>query len=98
LPGLTDLTAHVDFQALGKAAQAAGARVHGPIEQGTLLKRLGIEARAEVLQANAAEEQRPGIAAALARLIGTRPDQMGSLFKAIGFSAPGIAQLPGFAP
>ena len=25
-------------------------------------------------------------------------DRMGSLFKAIGFSAPGIAQLPGFAP
>jgi SAM-dependent MidA family methyltransferase len=29
-PGLTDLTAHVDFEALGKAAQEAGARVHGP--------------------------------------------------------------------
>ena len=98
LPGLTDLTAHVDFEALGKAAQAAGARVHGPIEQGPWLKRLGIEACAAMLQANATEEKRPGIAAALERLTGTRPDQMGSLFKAIGFSAPGIAQLPGFAP
>jgi NADH dehydrogenase [ubiquinone] 1 alpha subcomplex assembly factor 7 len=97
-PGLTDLTAHVDFEALGKAAQAAGARVHGPIEQGTWLKRLGIEARAAVLQANAAEHKRAGITAALERLTGTGPDQMGSLFKAIGFSAPGIAQLPGLAP
>ena len=98
LPGLTDLTAHVDFEALGKAAQEAGARVHGPIEQGTWLRRLGIEERAAVLAANAAEDKRAGIAAALKRLTGTGPDQMGSLFKAIGFSALEIAQLPGFAP
>ena len=97
-PGLADLTAHVDFEALGKAARGAGARVHGPIEQGTWLKRLGIEARAAVLAAHAAEDKRPGIAAALKRLAGTGPDQMGSLFKAIGFSAPEIAQLPGFVP
>jgi len=97
-PGLTDLTAHVDFEALGKAAREAGAHVHGPIEQGTWLKRLGIEARAAVLQANAPEEKRPGIAAALERLTGTGPAHMGALFKVIGFSAPGIAQLPGFGP
>jgi NADH dehydrogenase [ubiquinone] 1 alpha subcomplex assembly factor 7 len=97
-PGLTDLTAHVDFEALGKAAQEAGARVHGPIEQGTWLKRLGIEARTAVLQANASESKRSEIAAALQRLTGTGPDQMGSLFKVIGFSAPEIVQLPGFGP
>jgi NADH dehydrogenase [ubiquinone] 1 alpha subcomplex assembly factor 7 len=97
-PGLADLTAHVDFEALGKAARAAGARVHGPIEQGTWLKRLGIEARAAVLQASAAESQRADIAATLQRLTGTGPGQMGSLFKVIAFSAPEIVQLPGFAP
>ena len=97
-PGLTDLTAHVDFEALGNAARAEGARVHGPIEQGAWLRRLGIEARAAVLQANAAEHKRAGITAALERLTGTGPDQMGLLFKAIGFSAPGITQLPGFGP
>lgn len=98
LPGLTDLTAHVDFEALGNAARQAGARVHGPIEQGRWLKRLGIEARAAALQAHAAEPKRLEIAAALQRLTGAGPDRMGSLFKAIGFSAPGIAQLPGFEP
>jgi NADH dehydrogenase [ubiquinone] 1 alpha subcomplex assembly factor 7 len=98
LPGSTDLTAHVDFEALGKAAREAGARVHGPIEQGMWLKRLGIEARAAVLLANATEEAGPEIAAALLRLTGTGPDQMGSLFKVIGFSASGIIQLPGFGP
>ena len=97
-PGLADLTAHVDFEALGNAAREAGACVHGPIEQGRWLKRLGIEARAAVLQANASESQRADIAAALERLAGTRPDQMGSLFKAIAFSSPAISRLPGFTP
>jgi NADH dehydrogenase [ubiquinone] 1 alpha subcomplex assembly factor 7 len=98
LPGLTDLTAHVDFEALGQAARSAGARIHGPIEQGMLLKRLGIEARAATLQANAAEDKRAGIQAALERLTGDGPTAMGSLFKAIGLSAPPIEQLPGFEP
>ena len=30
-PGLADLTAHVDFEALGTAAASMGARVHGPV-------------------------------------------------------------------
>jgi NADH dehydrogenase [ubiquinone] 1 alpha subcomplex assembly factor 7 len=97
-PGLADVTAHVDFEALGKAAQEAGARVHGPVEQGTWLKRLGIGARAAALLAKATEPQRADIAAALKRLTGTGPNQMGSLFKVIAFSAPGIAHLPGFTP
>jgi NADH dehydrogenase [ubiquinone] 1 alpha subcomplex assembly factor 7 len=98
LPGLTDLTAHVDFEALGRAAREAGARVHGPMEQGRWLKGLGIEARAGMLKANAPEAKRADIAAALQRLTGTGPDQMGSLFKAIGFSAPAMTRLPGFTP
>ena len=96
-PGLADLTAHVDFEALGEAAQAAGARVHGPVEQGTWLKRLGIEVRAAVLGAHVSETQRADIAAAVHRLTGTGPDQMGALFKVMAFSAPGIEQLPGFS-
>ena len=98
LPGLTDLTAHVDFEALGQAAQEAGARVHGPMEQGRWLKSLGIEARAAMLQANASASKRADIAAAVERLAGTGPDRMGSLFKAIAFSAPAMTHLPGFTP
>jgi SAM-dependent MidA family methyltransferase len=96
-PGLADLTAHVDFEVLGEAAQEAGARVHGPVEQGTWLKRLGIEARAAVLKARASEAQCADIAAALHRLTGTGAHQMGALFKVIAFSAPEIKQLPGFS-
>ncbi len=45
-PGQADVTAHVDFQALARAAEDVGARVHGPVTQGEFLKRLGIETRA----------------------------------------------------
>jgi NADH dehydrogenase [ubiquinone] 1 alpha subcomplex assembly factor 7 len=97
-PGLADLTAHVDFEALGRAAREAGARVHGPVEQGTWLARMGIEVRAEMLQANACESKSADIAEDLLRLTGTSPGQMGALFKVIAFSAPQIKQLPGFEP
>jgi SAM-dependent MidA family methyltransferase len=107
-PGLADLTAHVDFEALGRAAQEAGARVHGPVEQGAWLKRMGIELRAAMLQAAPSLPSpacgggkgggRIDIAEDLLRLTGTGPDQMGALFKVIAFSAPEIKQLPGFEP
>ena len=38
-PGTVDLTAHVDFQALGHAAQALGADIHGPVDQSRLAGR-----------------------------------------------------------
>ena len=44
-PGEADLTAHVDFAALARAAQAAGAAVHGPVTQGdSSCEQLGIRA------------------------------------------------------
>jgi SAM-dependent MidA family methyltransferase len=97
-PGLADLTAHVDFEALGRVAQEAGVRVHGPVAQGAWLKRMGIEVRAAMLQANASEKKSIDIAEDLLRLTGTGPGQMGALFKAIAFSSPQITQLPGFEP
>jgi SAM-dependent MidA family methyltransferase len=97
-PGLADLTAHVDFEALGRVAQEAGARVHGPVEQGVWLKRMGIEVRAAMLQATASKTKSIDIAGDLLRLTGTGPDQMGALFKVVAFSAPEIKQLPGFEP
>jgi NADH dehydrogenase [ubiquinone] 1 alpha subcomplex assembly factor 7 len=98
MPGRTDLTAHVDFGALARAATAAGARTHGPVEQGVWLKRIGIETRARTLQAGVAEDRRGRIAADLTRLIGTGSTDMGSLFKAMAISAPHITRLPGFRP
>ncbi|MEM9751186.1 MAG: SAM-dependent methyltransferase, partial [Pseudomonadota bacterium] len=48
-PGHADITAHVDFEALVRAAMTSGALVYGPTSQGDLLERLGLNARAEAL-------------------------------------------------
>ncbi|HEY4746544.1 MAG TPA: SAM-dependent methyltransferase, partial [Steroidobacteraceae bacterium] len=87
-PGQVDLTAHVDFQALAEAAEGAGARVHGPITQAELLRRLGIEERAAALKAGAPQEYATAIEAALVRLTDENRTGMGRLFKAIALSAP----------
>ena len=95
-PGEVDLTAHVDFAALARTAQAAGARVHGPLAQGEFLRRLGIEARAAALRANANAHQAAEIDAALARLTGAGREAMGELFKVMAFANPKLGALPGF--
>ena len=97
-PGSLDVTAHVDFEALGAAAEGMGAAVHGPIDQSELLRRLGIVARAAVLKEAAWPEKRPEIEAALARLTGQERTGMGRLFKAMGLADPKLGPLPGFAP
>jgi NADH dehydrogenase [ubiquinone] 1 alpha subcomplex assembly factor 7 len=91
-PGDSDLTAHVDFSALANAAGPV--RVSGPLPQGLWLGRLGIEARARALKARATGPQAAAIEAALVRL--TAPTAMGSLFKAMAFSAPGWPVPAGF--
>ncbi|HEY0833073.1 MAG TPA: SAM-dependent methyltransferase [Azospirillum sp.] len=93
-PGMADLTAHVDFASLAAAAREAGADAFGPVDQGDLLQRLGIEQRAAVLKRTASPRQAADIDTALARLIA--PDQMGTLFKAIALTAPGLGAPAGF--
>jgi SAM-dependent MidA family methyltransferase len=95
-PGLADLTAHVDFQALGSAAEGIGARVHGPVDQATFLRRLGIEQRATNLKKVAPPDKARAVDVALARLTAGGATGMGNLFKAIGLSAEAIGTLPGF--
>ena len=95
-PGLLDLTAHVDFQALAQAAEGMGARVHGPLPQGEFLRRLGIEQRAAALKAGAPEQHAITIHAALERLTNEERTGMGSLIKAVALSSPRLDALPGF--
>jgi NADH dehydrogenase [ubiquinone] 1 alpha subcomplex assembly factor 7 len=96
-PGLADVTAHVDFQALARAAEDLGAGVHGPVPQGDFLKRLGIETRAVNLMAKATREASEDIASALKRLIGGGRSGMGQMFKVLGICEPHITTLAGFA-
>lgn len=93
-PGEADLTAHVDFAALKKTAESAGAKTHGPIEQGTFLKSLGIETRASLLGEAATPDQRAVLAAALQRL--TAPEQMGTLFRVMAVTHPQAPTPAGF--
>jgi SAM-dependent MidA family methyltransferase len=96
-PGQADVTAHVDFQALVRAAENLGARVHGPVTQGDFLKRIGIETRAVTLMAKATHDVSEDISAALKRLIGGGPGGMGSLFKVLAISEPNLTSLAGFS-
>jgi NADH dehydrogenase [ubiquinone] 1 alpha subcomplex assembly factor 7 len=93
-PGEVDLTAHVDFAALGRAAAKAGARVCGPLTQGTFLMRLGIETRAARLK-TAAPARAAEIDAGLARLTASGADGMGDLFKVIAISDQRLGALAG---
>ena len=100
-PGEADLTTHVDFSALSRSAQAAGALAHGPVTQGEFLEALGIRTRAETLKHQASPAQVEAINAAIARLTqqGT-PDRpgMGRLFKVLALTSPALSRLPGFPP
>ena len=98
-PGETDLSHHVDFQALAAAAhgagpQAAGVTTHGPIPQGLFLARLGAGERAEALAA-AEPARADAIVSAVRRLL--HPGRMGLLFKAFAIAGPGLDPPPGFA-
>jgi NADH dehydrogenase [ubiquinone] 1 alpha subcomplex assembly factor 7 len=93
-PGERDLTAHVDFEALGAAASEYGVRVFGPTEQGRWLEAIGIGLRAEAL-ARAAPERAEEFVAARHRL--TSPQEMGTLFKAMALVSPGWPEPAGFA-
>ena len=98
-PGEADLTTHVDFAGLTRAARAHGARVHGPVSQGRFLRDLGIAERAVTLKRHASAAQAEDIDAALVRLVeaGTpeRPG-MGELFKVLCITAPDVPTPPGF--
>ncbi len=92
-PGDSDVTAHVDFQALARAAETMGARVHGPVEQGAFLNKLGIEQRSLTLMKTSSHEDSVLVAGALKRLTGKGRNGMGQLFKVLGISHPSIATL-----
>ena len=95
-PGSADLTAHVDFAALCRAAQSTGVRIFGPVAQGLFLQRLGISERTESLMRDADLIERLEIESQVERLIS--PKQMGNLFKVLGIASNNLSLLPGFVP
>jgi SAM-dependent MidA family methyltransferase len=91
-PGQADLTAHVDFEAVALAATEC--RVTGLTDQGALLARLGIGARAAILARGLVDNKLEQHAAATRRL--THPAEMGNLFKALAIYPNGSVPPPGF--
>ncbi|MEM0908782.1 MAG: SAM-dependent methyltransferase [Pseudomonadota bacterium] len=96
-PGEVDLSAHVDFAALARAASGAGACAHGPVGQGDFLVALGLLERAGQLGAGLDRNGQAGIQAAVERLAGTGKDQMGALFKVLALTPSSTVPL-GFCP
>ncbi|EAQ25446.1 class I SAM-dependent methyltransferase [Roseovarius sp. 217] len=93
-PGLADLTAHVDFEALARAASPAVYTRLTP--QGVFLERLGIGARSEVLARNLSGQALENHLAAYQRLTGA--EEMGTLFKVLGLYPEGTTPPPGLDP
>ena len=90
-PGEADLTAHVDFEALARAATGLVASRLTP--QGVFLERLGITPRARAIAERLGGAGLDAHVAAHRRL--THPDEMGNLFKVLGLVGPGAPMLPG---
>ncbi len=87
-PGESDLTSHVDFEALGAALHEGGAVVHGPLTQSAFLSAMGLAERAEMLERHADSGARADIRAAATRL--AAESQMGQLFKVIAGTHPDV--------
>ena len=94
LPGLQDITSHVDFSAMGEAARKGGLELAGYTSQAQFLVNCGIT---EVMSRTPAEDGARFLPLANQANRLMSPAEMGELFKVIalgkGFSAP----LVGFA-
>ncbi len=93
-PGEADLSAHVDFAALKRSAEALGLKAYGPLPQGAFLLKLGLGPRRDQLLETATEAQREAIISGTVRL--ADPQQMGVLFKVLALTSAGLRPPPPF--
>ncbi len=87
-PGESDLTAHLDFEALALTLRNGGARTCAPLPQREFLLEMGLELRVSRLSRSATEPQKQDLALAAERLAG--PAQMGHLFKVMAATSLGL--------
>ena len=93
LPGLQDITAHVDFSAVAKTASEAGLEVLGYANQAQFLINCGIT---DVLALRDPDDTRRYLAAAGAAQTLLSPAEMGELFKVIALGKGVEEPLLGF--
>jgi SAM-dependent MidA family methyltransferase len=94
LPGLQDITAHVDFSALAHSAREAGLEVLGYSSQARFLVNCGITDLLASLDASDVARYAP-VASAANRLLS--PAEMGELFKVLAVGRGHARALCGFA-
>jgi SAM-dependent MidA family methyltransferase len=94
-PGLADLSAHVDFEALAQTARGI-CKTTRLAPQALFLSRLGITQRADALASGMSGPTLQAHQAAFHRLTGR--DEMGTLFKVMALYPDGAAPPPGLEP
>ena len=96
LPGVQDLTAHVDFSAVAAAGRASGLEVAGFTAQAQFLVNLGLTYRVEEYlgAGGVSDEEQIQLATALKQL--TLPQGMGESFKALLLTKGVEGPFPGF--
>jgi SAM-dependent MidA family methyltransferase len=95
LPGVQDITAHVDFSAIARAAEAAGLDVSGYTTQAQFLMNLGLAHRVEdALAGGVSDAEQLNLANALKQL--TLPGGMGESFKVLLLTRGVAGPFPGF--
>ena len=88
-PGESDITSHVDFEALAKALQADGAVAWPALTQRIFLLAMGLDARTAALAGKAGAKEAETLRRAATRL--AEETQMGNLFKVLAATSPGLA-------
>lgn len=87
-PGRADLTAHVNFEALARAARAGGLRPRALMTQGSFLLGLGLLERAGQIGAGRSPQEQERIRGEVERL--AAPQEMGELFKVLAVAGPDV--------
>jgi len=93
LPGLQDITAHVDFSAITAAALVGGLQLLGYTTQANFLVNCGLTD--QLGRVSPEDPAYPALASQAQRLLS--PAEMGELFKVIAFGKGMCPPLPGFA-
>jgi SAM-dependent MidA family methyltransferase len=92
-PGLSDLTAHVDFTAMAEAGERGGLHVAGFTSQAAFLLGCGI---VDLLARSGAPSEAAYLRAAAAVQQLTSPAEMGELFKVLALARNEDIEWPGF--
>jgi SAM-dependent MidA family methyltransferase len=92
LPGLCDLTAHVDFSVVARAGSDAGLELLGYTSQANFLLNAGLLDLMSEMDPMSSDYLRA--AAAVQKLL--QPSEMGELFKAVAFGRGLARSVPGF--